>query len=130
MATFYDRDGDGRYEEARRSSTTYFDRNGDRIADLHVEGDTGGDEGVQDVLWDSDFDGILDHGITAEVGYVFRLVNERPVHSAGSPIFRIDSVRRPNSLSVGVPEYRHWEAVAGVPPWKPKEKQAAPLDGP
>lgn len=37
LATHYDRDGDGIFEEARRALTIYFDRNGDHITDLVVE---------------------------------------------------------------------------------------------
>lgn len=59
IATHYDRDGDGIFEEARRAKTIYYDRNGDRIVDLVEDGNPP----FRRLEWDEDFDGTLDHAI-------------------------------------------------------------------
>ena len=62
LATFYDRDGDGRYEECVRGNTRYFDRNGDGVEDFRERFDGG--------TWferrDENFDGVLDSETTMQ----------------------------------------------------------------
>ncbi|MCX6878678.1 MAG: hypothetical protein NTW21_33430 [Verrucomicrobia bacterium] len=120
LATFYDQDGDGNFEEASRSDSIIFDRNKDRIADIEIAG-ADGPEGIRTVEWDADFDGILDHAVTAEEGYVFRLVDARPISRPGSSIFREDGIQRSKTCTLGEPAYRHWERVIGITPYPEAE---------
>jgi hypothetical protein len=55
IATHYDRDGDGVFDEARRAKTIYYDR----IADLVEDGNPP----FRRLEWDEDFDGTPDHAI-------------------------------------------------------------------
>ncbi|WP_147263723.1 hypothetical protein [Roseimicrobium gellanilyticum] len=86
LATRYDRDGDGVFEEARRADTTYFDRNSDGFVDLVQRG---GPPQVE-YQWDADFDQVLDIAITSHEGAVFEWEKPRPIRIPASRIFLDD----------------------------------------
>ena len=104
IADHYDRDGDGKYEECRRRGFTYFDRNGDGIADLQIEES---DEWSQIITWDENFDGIMDWQCVRSTGDPggWWSLPRRVSHSA-SRVFlddRIQHIERIPATKIDVP---------------------------
>lgn len=110
LATHYDRDGDGVFEEARRGETIYFDRNGDRIADF-IEEDT---PPFRPLKWDANFDGMLDHAITSDEGTAHQWANQRDIMESAPLIFRQDRIGRLEPCELREPKYRFWESRLGL----------------
>lgn len=125
LATHYDRDGDGVFEEARRGKTIYFDRNGDRVADL-IEQDT---PPFRPFEWDADFDGILDHAITSEEGYVHRWTNRSQISKPSPQIFQQDRIGRSGTCELSEPKYRFWESLLGLDPARKAEAEGVGGNG-
>ena len=107
LADYDDRDGDGIFEEAHRGDTTYFDRNGDRLADLVV----------REVLpfhyveWDADLDGRLDHSATYEEGYVHGLILTGSNSKPAPRLFLEDRIQKTSSPPLASPGWHFWESI-------------------
>jgi len=112
LATHFDRDADGKYEETHRGEVAYFDRNGDGVADLTVQGA----EAMQDLEWDADFDGTFDHAVTSAQGGVHRWLNRREISKPASQIMKQDRIRRTMPCDINEPQYRFWEKILELEP--------------
>ena len=119
LATHYDRDGDGIFEEARRGTTIYFDRNLDRVVDL-VEQNT---PPFRPLEWDEDFDGVLDHAITSEEGYVHRWSDRRQISKPAPRILQQDRIGRFGTCELSDPKFRFWESLLGLDPARKTEAE-------
>lgn len=110
LATHYDRDANGIFEEVRRATTIFYDRNGDRMADLVVEGTPP----FRRLEWDQDFDGILDHAVTSKEGEVHRWTNRREISRPAPGVFQQDRIERTTTCDLGEPGFRFWETLLGL----------------
>ena len=112
LAVQYDRDADGRFEECRRGTTIYFDRDGEGMCDLVVE-DTSPSVLVQ---WDEDFDGFLDHSIVDDEGYVQRWTDFRQISVPAPRIFKDDRIQKLGVCPMTSPKHEFWVRVLRLSP--------------
>ena len=124
LATYYDRNADGVYEEAQRAKHVYYDRNGDGIVDF-VERDGAP---IRTLEWDADYDGILDHSIVSEEGYIHRWTNKRSISKSAPRIFREDGIKRRGTCELSAPKYEFWELILGLKSKEELEKVPGAVD--
>lgn len=110
LATHHDRDGNGVFEEAIRGSTIYFDRNGDKVADLIVTGNPP----LREVEWDEDFDGVLDHAVSCDEGAQHGWSDRRRIHDGVPGIFKEDHIIRTEARRLEEPHFAFWQLLLSL----------------
>jgi hypothetical protein len=110
LAFYDDRDGDGIFEEAKRGDIIYFDRNGDRLADLVVQGDPQS----RTIEWDTDYNGWLGQSATHEEGMVPRLIPTGPILKPAPRLFLEDHIRKTDPHPMATPGWHFWESILGL----------------
>jgi hypothetical protein len=107
LATHFDRDGDGIFEECQRGDTVSYDRNHDGRADFVVAGS----HPFTHLMWDVDFDGMMDRSITSVAGTAHEFRDPRSITTAGSFIFKQDRMQRFSTCELAEPTYQFWESL-------------------
>lgn len=106
LATFFDRNGDGRFEECLRDGKRYYDRNGDGLVDMII-----GDTPDRLIQWDEDFDGILESEILFTEGVAPEWGPRRSISIPASRIFLDDRPQRIRPIPLSEEKFRFWEKM-------------------